>query len=341
MLASLPFTDEQLSVSNKKLEDAYYMLGKIYNLNLQEYENASETFLTLLERFPETEYNLEVMYFLYVINKDLHPEIAEKYKAILQSQYPNSLYAKLIDNPDYLKEAQLEDQQAGILYESAYKNYEYGNYDAAQTTLNNIIENYPASTFIDKAVLLRIILKGKKNEIIAYKTDLEKFIEEYNTSETLPFAKKLLDEANAYIQAVTNPEKSVSEATGESDEATPYKYEPKDRHFFLFVLNSEKLNTNETMVEFSDFNKANFSLEKLQVSQLLLNEDQSLFSIKEFPSKEDAMRFYDAFQARGNFLKKYKEQNPEYFLIGTKNFPLFYKSKDISEYKTFFQTNYL
>ncbi|MEQ8360930.1 MAG: hypothetical protein RH860_15670 [Cytophagales bacterium] len=352
LLKDIPFDEESMAASNKKLEEAYYTLGKIYNLNLLEYENATEAFLTLLERFPESEYNLEVMYFLYFINKDekelsykindrSSKEISETYKNILLTEYPKSLYAKLILNPDYLKDAQLEDQQANALYKVAYENYQMGNYEAALQNVNSIIENYSSTTFIDKAILLRIIIKGKQKDILAYKSDLESFIEEYNTSEVLPFAKKLLNEANDYIRAATSPEENVSEATGESSEKTPYEFNAKDRHFFLFSIENKGVKTNDVMIEFSDFNKANFSIEKLKVSQLLLNTERILFSVKEFESKEDAMRYYQAFQSRGKFLKSYQNVNPEYFVIGSKNFPLFYNSKNISEYKTFFQDNYL
>ncbi len=352
MLKDIPFDDESLAASNEKLEDAYYSLGKIYNLNLMEYENATETFLTLLDRFPETEYNLEVMYFLYFINKDekelsyevnneSSKDISERYKNILLNEYPNSLYAKLILNPDYLKDAQLEDQQANAFYEAAYQNYQNGNYEAALQGINNIIENYSSTSFIDKAILLRIIIRGKQKDIVAYKEDLEKFIEEYNTSETLPFARRLLAEANDYIRAATNPEENISEATGEASEETPYAFNEEDRHFFLFIVNSSGVKANEVMINFSDFNKKNFSIEKLQVSQLLISEEQIVFSIKEFDSKKDAMRYYEAFQARGEFLKNYQNVKPEYFTISSENFPLFYKSKNISEYKNFFQENYL
>lgn len=354
MLKDIPFDDESLAASNEKLENAYYSLGKIYNLNLLEYENATETFLTLLERFPDTEYKLEVMYFLYFINKNeqelsyqVNNEsskiISERYKQILLTEYSNSLYAKLILNPDYLKDAQLEDQQANALYEAAYANYQNGNYEAALLGINKIIDNYSSTTFIDKAVLLKIIIKGKQKDILAYKQDLETFISEYNTSETLPFAKRLLNEANDYIRAATNPAENVSEATGkgEQNKETAYVFNPEDKHFFLFSIEAKGIKANAIMVEFSDFNKANFSIEKLQVSQLLLNEERLLFSVKEFDSDEDALRYYEAFQARGKFLENYKKFNPEYFIIGSENFPLFYNSKNISEYKTFFQENYL
>lgn len=343
MLKGIPFSDEQMAASHKKLEDAFYKLGKIYNLNLLEYENASNTFEELLLRYPDTEYLLEVMYFLYLLNKDLDAEKSNKYKYILLNEYSNSLYAKLINNPDYLKDAQQEDEKANALYRVAYANYEAGNYDQALQNLNTIIENYPSTTFIDKAILLRIVIRGRKKETLAYKQDLETFIEEYNTSEVKPYAEKLLKEAKAFIDAATRlPEEQVSEATGTLEpESTPYVFDENDRHFFIFILNSEGTNANDLLIAFSDFNKTNFSLEKLKVSQLLLDDQRLMFSIKEFESQKDVMRYYEAFQSRGEMLNEYEKSNPEYFVIGSKNFPLFYSAKDVSEYKSFFQQNYL
>lgn len=341
MLAKIPFDEESLTASHKRLEDAFYNLGKIYNLNLLEYKNASDTFEELLKRYPESEYKLEVMYFLYLLNVELDTEKSDKYKTILLTDYPNSLYAKLILNPDYLKDAQLEDQQANALYQMAYANYESGNYDMATQNLDKLINDYAGSTFIDKAILLRIIIEGKKkDDVIAYKEKLSLFIEEYNTSELLPFAQKLLKGANDFIEAATSPEEAISEATGSVEEETSYVYKENDSHFFMFLVSTDGIKANEVLIEISDFNNANFSVEKLKTAQLLLDENTALFTVKDFKNKKEAMRYYEAFQGRGKLLDKYKTQNPEYFIIGSENFPEFYKSKDISEYRNFFQQNY-
>src|SRR5690606_11676291 len=68
--SQIPRTPEQKEASLKMIEDAYFKLGDIYYFKLQENENAVTSYNTLLTRFPESPYEPEVLYRLYVMLKD-------------------------------------------------------------------------------------------------------------------------------------------------------------------------------------------------------------------------------------------------------------------------------
>ncbi len=350
LLTPIPFSAEALSASNKRLEDALYLLGKIYNLSLEEYANATEVFIRLLEDFPNSEYKLEVMYFLYRINIDIEPSISEKYKNILLNNYPNSVYAKLILNPNHLEDSEAEDRLASELYNIAYTAYQANNLEVARGNLQSLIANYPESSFIDKAQLLLAMIIGKSGDWVAYKKALEDFIATFKESELLPFAKELLATCNQYMEAaVRGSQPLVSESTGmpedpadiEEEETGPgYTYRPDAPHFFVLILSGEKLKTTSVMIELSKFNNKYFKELGLSSNQLLLKDDKFLFSIREFGDSKTAMRYYEKAQGADSPVKKFKSNSPKYFLISTENFPLFYEAKDIGEYMSFFREKY-
>ena len=349
LMNPIPLTPEDLTASNKRLEDALYLLGKIYDLSLEEYENSTEVFIRLLTDFPDTEYKLEVMYFLYRMNIDIDPGISEKYKNILLNNYPNSVFAKLILNPNYLEDSEQEDRLAGELYKTAYAAYQAGSLSAARANLESLIANYPESSYIDKSKLLLAMLVGKTGDWVAYKKELEDFIAAYPESELLPFAKNLLASCNQYMQAaVRGSQAPVSESTGlpegeiaqEEPKGPGYTYRPDEPHFFVLILSGKKLKTTNVMIELSKFNNKYFKELNLSSNQLLLQDNKYLFSIREFGDVKTAMRYFEKSQGSESPVKKFKSNSPTYFLISSKNFPLFYESKDIEEYLSFFRSKY-
>ncbi len=350
LLEPIPFTDEEMLASNERLEDALYLLGKIYNLSLLEPNNATETFERLLADFPDSDYKLEVMYFLYRMNLDIDQETSDKYKNILLNQYPNSVYAKLILNPNHLEDSEEEDKLASELYHRGYDAYYGGSYAMASTSFNSIITGYPESSYIDKSKLMLAMITGKSGDWVAYKKQLEDFIAAYPESDLIPFAKELLGTCEAYIAAAARGSQSpVSESTGlpeepeveEEEESARYKYNANDAHFFVLILKGKKLKTTNVMIELSKFNNKYFKELNLNANQLLLKDNTFLFSIREFGNQADAMRYYEKAQGNTSPVKKFKSNSPEYFLISSKNFPLFYESKDVEEYMSFFRKNYL
>jgi tetratricopeptide (TPR) repeat protein len=64
-IADVPFTREQLTKSNALVEDALYNIGVIYDAKLDDSKEAIREFELLLNRFPFTEYEPEVLYRLY------------------------------------------------------------------------------------------------------------------------------------------------------------------------------------------------------------------------------------------------------------------------------------
>jgi tetratricopeptide (TPR) repeat protein len=103
--SQIPRTEEQVETALTKIEDAYFRLGDIYYFNLEEKDNAEKAFKQLLERFPESEYAAEVLYKLYLINKDSNEALAAQYAKLLISNYPESTYARILSRAGRADEA--------------------------------------------------------------------------------------------------------------------------------------------------------------------------------------------------------------------------------------------
>ena len=110
-------------------------LGDIYYFKLLEKDNAVISYNKLLDRFPDTEYEPEILYKLYLIYKENDPQKAEIYASRLKNEHPNSTFTKILINPDYLKESSQAVEKQKSLYKTAYEYFEAGEYTL--TSSNN------------------------------------------------------------------------------------------------------------------------------------------------------------------------------------------------------------
>ena len=66
------------------------------------------------------EYEPEILYKLYLIYKDTDPAKSESYATLLKEKHPDSTFAKILENPDFLKESSQAVEKQKELYKTAY-----------------------------------------------------------------------------------------------------------------------------------------------------------------------------------------------------------------------------
>ena len=107
--ATLPITEQLLNTSNQKIIDAYYEIASFYLQELNDPKEAEVVYLTLNRRFPTNNHLDASLYSLYLINKSGEPKQADSYKNQILSQFPNSVYARTITDPDFsVKQSEAE-----------------------------------------------------------------------------------------------------------------------------------------------------------------------------------------------------------------------------------------
>ena len=190
----IPYSQEQMQVSLEKWENASFNLAKLYHFQLEEYPDAENTYWEIVKRINKSQYEPEVYYLLYVLyNFQKNTPKAQEVRALLQNKFPNSVYAKLIDNPNYLIENQAKDEAAQVEYALIYESFfEQKKYKETIEALEKLRSTYPENTIPDKIEALRVISLGRisknDNERELFETALEEFFRKFpdsKLSETL------------------------------------------------------------------------------------------------------------------------------------------------------------
>ena len=121
LIAGIPQTPEAKLQANLEIAQAYFECGRIYRFGLEREDLSEQSYLKLLERYPNTDLRLETLYALYTLNEPKDFNKADGYKNTIITDYPDSLIAKLLVNPNYLIEQEQRNQELQLIYADAYE----------------------------------------------------------------------------------------------------------------------------------------------------------------------------------------------------------------------------
>ncbi|WP_420316885.1 tetratricopeptide repeat protein [Ekhidna sp.] len=327
MMANIPYSEESKEELLSQIEVALYNLGNIYNLRLEEDENAAESFESLLNRFPETIYEAEVLYQLYLLYKEINLELSAKRGDLLKEKYPETIFAKLVDNPNYREESFAISEQLKKSYKSMYGKYKSGKYENVKITADSILSIHTENEFGDNIALLRVLAIGSTEEDHKYQFELGEFIKNYPESELNSYAKSLLTASETFQQERYNSAKAR------------FIEDFNQKHLFIIVYDLDSKMTTE-LPNLVDEYLDEKSLNNLKTGNLILSEQKSMLLINIFPGKGTATSFMNTFNDEIDLRETFKGQKFDVFVITEDNFDIFYKTKDISAYVTFFEKHY-
>jgi outer membrane protein assembly factor BamD (BamD/ComL family) len=333
MYSDLPFTAAQLSVSNQRYEEALYELGKIYNLKLNEKNNAIKSFESFLAKFYPSDKTPEVMYFLYLIFNQKSDARASAYKEKILRDFPKSLYAKILKNPNYLSESKVSNKKAAEQYKKAYEAYQHEQFLYADTLLELIKIEYPDNDIEDKLTFLGILITGKTKNAIVYKSELEAFIAGFPESPLVPKAKELLKISQEYIKGRTSEGDSIksNEVKFSKDLIKP--------HFCVFMLSRTKVTPENALKDFNDYNKT-IKAVGLTAGLAYINDTSFFIILKTFSGKFTSENYLLDLIEKKSFLAKHGYTNYKGFIITKDNYQLLIQSKNIKSYLDFYKENY-
>jgi tetratricopeptide (TPR) repeat protein len=189
-LASIPRTDAQMMVSNKKIEQTLFALGKFAKLDLNENELAKKTLVSLLLNYPSTAYEAETLYLLYL--SSYMSADKKEFKDRLADRYPESYFRQMILKMENGQLSQTKEIEVQKTYEKAYATFKQGAYADCFRECLGLQQRYPNSKLEDKIVFLMALCKGGLKDLSAYTLQLKNFTMAFPSSPLKPEAEALL-----------------------------------------------------------------------------------------------------------------------------------------------------
>jgi len=339
-LQYIPRTPEQIEISDSLIVNSYNKLAYLYLEELRDTTVALDTYLDFQQKYPENKFKLESWYALYSIYKGKNnTEEADFYANLIISNYPESNYAKVIQDPDYFIKMSQQQNEVAKLYQKTYKAFNREQYYRVITYSDQANADYPEdTTYIPKFLYLRAISLGAVDVADTLYSSLISLVKEYPTHSIAPLAKSVIqtlvmeygfgvpDSLNQNVSGV--PEKSI------------YTFNDEDMHLMLMIVETENVNISALKVRISDFDKKYFGLKRLRVKSLMLNDQFTIITVGNFESADEAGNYLLAFKNDEYVLSGMENDEFKVFAISSSNYPIFYRDKGIEGYEAFFQEFY-
>ena len=338
----IPLTKEKVAASNDMIIEALYQAGFIYVEGLGDYGSATQTFTTLLERYPDNKYKIQTAYELWQLYSHLQDQPkSDLYKNQILSLYPESDYAKLLVNPNYYKEINARQSEASKLYYDTYKAFTNQQYYMVINNADIARGKYKSdSLLMPKFDYMRALALGKIEVVDSLVTAMNKVIRDYPYSKVKPMAENVL--AFLGTQKDSKGQPIATDSTTVADNTVRlYKFDPNAMHFYILVVNDNLVDVDALKIKISDYNTKFHDLEKLMVNSLLLDNGRQMITVNNFDNAETAMNYFIGI-LNSKYIFTKLENAGEYFnfVISVENYPVLYKNKDIPQYLRFFEKNY-
>ena len=320
-LSKIPLTLEQQDSTLRQIEKAYYNLGAHLKNNFFDYNQSIDTYEEMLERFDKSEYKLLVyiqLVFLYDILEEFEAK-SEILKSI-KNEFPKNKYI----NPQTGELLLLDSDDEEGDYEIIYNLYVNKKYNEAMSLITQSLMESPSDSLNIKMIQAFCIskLKGKKEFILA----LEKI--KNKNPETIQGQKstELLD---------------VLYGSFYEKEEDLYKMDPESEHHMIITVSDLKVDIPKLQGMLSRYNNKNFSEQKLEIKNLLLNKQTQIIKITNFPNRKLAQIYYESTFNDSEWIDLYDQGGIGKMIISKPNFINLLKEKSIEDYKIYFQEKYL
>lgn len=328
---------EKVQVLQTK-EQALFTLGKLYRDNMQNCEKSMATLETLLQDFPSTEHEMDALFYLYLCANQANDYARKKeYGDKLVVNYPESLYAQSIIDPDFIKKQKEAANKLQNYYQETYDHLQEGRYSVVEKRLNEVDQIFGNRGPLGaKFALLSAMMAGQKGGKDSYIAALNDVIAKHKETPEATRAREILRFLKGDKDAFTVLE------DGEMV-STKFKSEDEKLHYvFAVIFDLEKKKMADIKISVSDYNRRFHRKDKLSLSTLDLDVENStpLLLIRKFANKDDAMAYYSGVQRK---LDKFIPEGVQFdvFAISQHNYREVIKDRSVNAYRSFFNEYYL
>ena len=196
--ANLPLTEPLLFESNKKIAEAYYDIGNFYKDELKDDNTAIKTYEELLNHTPQSDFTLPVYYNLYRLYQPIDIQKSNSYRDLVLSKYPDSPFAKVIQDPNYSQNENDKEQLLNTAYDKIFTLYSERKYNEVLPAIQSMEQTYSNNNLSPQLAYLNALTIGHTKKLPAFEVVLEQLVTAYPDDKLItPLVKQHLE----YIKA--------------------------------------------------------------------------------------------------------------------------------------------
>ena len=184
-IAQLPLSADQLKNSDQLIIDAYFETASFYQQALNDQNEAIKIYELLLQRYPQNNHLESIYYSLYLGYKEIDQAKAIRYKNLVLDNYPNSVFAKIIKDPNFsIKQNELE-IEINKLYNTTFATYVEKDFLKVINSVAEVKQRFPNNNLQAQYDYLRAIAIGRTQNVDSLLIAFNQLIDEYSDDQLI------------------------------------------------------------------------------------------------------------------------------------------------------------
>ena len=355
-MVELPLTDSAIQASHKKIQKALYNAGEVYRNDLKDYEKALDIYTQLVERYPENKNKVAIyygMYKVYELQKNIQK--ANVYKNIITRNYPETIYAKILTDPNYFKTFEKEELERKNYYKQTLDLYRKRDLSKVIERCDIAFKQYAKTIYIPKYAFLKAISMGENYGTTVLRNELEKIQSNYKNDPVAERAQQLLatlkekelkdlneldvEEEKPLSKKEETIKQIVTQHTLKEIEKI-YSNNLTEEHVFV-IISAKEMDVNQLKFNIINFNLDFFIQENYEVENKEFNEFANIIIVSKFKDAKKSEEYLRKFRSEKERI--FKDLNTiEYklFSISKTNLEKLVNEKIIRDYLLFYRKHY-
>jgi tetratricopeptide (TPR) repeat protein len=331
-LSNLPLTDSLMKESLRRSAEALLAEGKILASRLSDTLKAAESIELAFHTAENDDIKSESLYELYRLLRTADPARAERRRGDLFSSYPESEYALILSDPDYVRKHQEMASMAARSYEKAYLAFNNEEYSEAQAICTDALKLYQENELIPKFMLLDALATGALQGEMAYKNKLDSLVSKFPSTEEGRRAAEIIEVLRKEMPAI-----KVAEDTRIAEEL--YRADTLQPHYAVIIARNPQANMNQIVFDVINYNLDNYPLDNYRTEGTSVDRGYILITTGPFQNASEASAWLGSFNPSAS-IRGADNANLLLFIISRDNLEKFREDKDTDRYMIFYNTNY-
>jgi tetratricopeptide (TPR) repeat protein len=280
-LSQIPETDEQKATSHEIIQEGLYNMGVILKDKLEDFPAAQSEFDRLMTDYPDNIYRLDLYYNCYLMYMRMgRPELAEKYRLLILSEFGDSKYGAAMQDPNYIENLRLMDQRQQELYEQTYDNYMNNNNAAVHEAYKTMNESYPLSEIMPKFMFLHALSYVTEKKPEEFNATLREMLERYPDTEMTPYAsawlkgmaqgRKLQTASGGNMRGMLWDLRLSNDSIAGENANGPAEFDlnPDTKQLLVMTFATDEVSTNQLLFELARHNFRSFVVKDFELEQM-------------------------------------------------------------------------
>ena len=338
VLKDIPRNEIQKKSANAKIQNALFQLGKLFRERLRNYDKSVEVLERLIREYPSYDKRDEALFNLYLSYYDLN-QLAKvnEVKQKLISEFPESKFTKLATDPSYAQTLRSKENSIEDYYSETYRLFDMGDHDLVISRGQERKNLFPGKSNYDaKFDLLSAMSYGSINGKEKYIQELESLVKRYPKTPEETRAKEILRFLKGDREAF---DKILYEEALDNFEVDNDKL----HYVFIVVYDLNQKDFDRAKIDINNYNKKYHRFDNLKTSNIYLNQENKaqVILVRSFKNKDESMKYYEGVQKNSDEYIKNEKVQFDIFASTQKNYREVIKQQGISNYRLFFEENYL